>query len=52
MISCIFQHKINDIFKETNWQFQKDQNDIKKTIGSGFKKFKKMQLDKEITCSR
>jgi hypothetical protein len=44
MISCMFQKKLKNIFKETGWQFREDQQDIQNTIEIGFKKFKKSKL--------
>jgi hypothetical protein len=44
MISCMFQKKIKNLFKETNWQTREDQLNIRDLLENGFKKFKKSKL--------
>lgn len=44
MISCMFQKKIKNLFKETNWQTREDQLNIRDLLENGFTKFKKSKL--------
>lgn len=52
LISCMFKDDIDNLFDYTEWQFTKEQQDIKNLIGNGFDILKKSKTslndDKEI----
>lgn len=40
LISCMFKHEITDLFKESGWEFNEEQQHIKTVIDNGFVKLK------------